>query len=188
MISFSHVSKRYPGGFEALRDVSLSIEAGEMVFVTGHSGAGKSTLLKLIAAIERPTSGTVIVNGQNVGALQAAGDAVPAPQFRPDLPGPQAALRPQRVRQRRAAAAHHRLQPRRGRAPRARRARQGRAARHGKGRPDHALRRRAAAARASRAPSCTGRRSCSPTSRPATSTPPTPPSSASCSGRSTRSA
>jgi len=70
MISFSRVSKRYPGGFEALRDVSLSIEGGEMVLVTGHSGAGKSTLLKLIAAIERPTSGTVTVNGQNVGALR----------------------------------------------------------------------------------------------------------------------
>jgi cell division transport system ATP-binding protein len=71
VISFSKVSKRYPGGFEALRDVTFGIEPGELVFVTGHSGAGKSTLLKLIAAIERPTSGTVIVNGQNVGALKA---------------------------------------------------------------------------------------------------------------------
>src|SRR5688572_15081751 len=70
MISFSRVCKRYPGGFEALRNVSLSIQAGEMVFITGHSGAGKSTLLKLTAAIDRPTSGTVIVNGQNVGALR----------------------------------------------------------------------------------------------------------------------
>ena len=71
MISFSKVSKRYPGGFEALRNVTLAIEPGELVLVTGHSGAGKSTLLKLIAAIERPTAGTVIVNGQNVGALKA---------------------------------------------------------------------------------------------------------------------
>ena len=70
MISFSHVTKRYPGGYEALRDVSITIQAGELVFVTGHSGAGKSTLLKLTAAIDRPTSGTVIVNGQNVGALR----------------------------------------------------------------------------------------------------------------------
>jgi len=69
MISFSRVSKRYPGGFEALRDISLAIADGEMAFITGHSGAGKSTLLKLMAAIERPTSGSVIVNGQNVGAL-----------------------------------------------------------------------------------------------------------------------
>jgi cell division transport system ATP-binding protein len=70
MISFSHVTKRYPGGYEALRDVSITVQPGEMVFVTGHSGAGKSTLLKLAAAIERPTKGTVIVNGQNVGALR----------------------------------------------------------------------------------------------------------------------
>jgi len=71
MIAFSQVSKRYPGGQEALRGISLTIEAGEMVFITGHSGAGKSTLIKLAAAIERPTSGSVIVNGQNVGALRA---------------------------------------------------------------------------------------------------------------------
>jgi cell division transport system ATP-binding protein len=70
MISFSRVYKRYPGGFEALRDVSLTIADGEMTFITGHSGAGKSTLLKLIAAIERPTSGSVLVNGQNVGMLK----------------------------------------------------------------------------------------------------------------------
>ena len=69
MISFSRVSKRYPGGHQALQDVSFSINAGELVFVTGHSGAGKSTLLKLLVAIERPTSGSIIVNGQNVGAL-----------------------------------------------------------------------------------------------------------------------
>jgi len=69
MISFSRVSKRYPGGHQALQDVSFSIDAGELVFVTGHSGAGKSTLLKLLVAIERPTSGSIIVNGQNVGAL-----------------------------------------------------------------------------------------------------------------------
>ena len=70
MISFSQVSKRYPGGLEALKGVSFTVGAGELCFVTGHSGAGKSTLLKLIPAIERPTSGSVIVAGQNVGALQ----------------------------------------------------------------------------------------------------------------------
>ena len=70
MISFSAVSKRYAGGQEALRGVSFALEAGEFAFLTGHSGAGKSTLLKLIPAIERPTSGSVIVNGQNVGALK----------------------------------------------------------------------------------------------------------------------
>ena len=69
MISFSSVSKRYPGGQEALKEVSFGVAQGEFAFVAGHSGAGKSTLLKLIPAIERPTSGTVLVNGQNVGAL-----------------------------------------------------------------------------------------------------------------------
>jgi cell division transport system ATP-binding protein len=70
LISFSAVAKRYPGGQEALKGVSFSIEPGEFAFIAGHSGAGKSTLLKLIPAIERPTSGTVLVNGQNVGALK----------------------------------------------------------------------------------------------------------------------
>jgi cell division transport system ATP-binding protein len=70
LVSFSAVAKRYPGGQEALKSVTFSLDAGELAFVTGRSGAGKSTLLKLIAAIERPTSGTVIVNGQNVGALK----------------------------------------------------------------------------------------------------------------------
>lgn len=69
MISFSAVHKRYRSGFEALKDVSFAIADREMVLVTGHSGAGKTTLLKLIAAIERPTGGSVLVNGQNVGAL-----------------------------------------------------------------------------------------------------------------------
>ena len=70
MVSFSAVAKRYPGGQEALKDVSFSLEAGELAFLIGRSGAGKSTLLKLIPAIERPTSGSVIVNGQNVSALK----------------------------------------------------------------------------------------------------------------------
>ena len=65
MIQLENVTKRFPGGQEALSSLNLSIDSGEMVFVTGHSGAGKSTLLRLIALIERPTSGQVIVNGQN---------------------------------------------------------------------------------------------------------------------------
>jgi cell division transport system ATP-binding protein len=70
IISLSRINKRYPGGYEALTGVSFGIEAGEMVFITGHSGAGKTTLLKLLPGIERATSGTLLINGQNVGALR----------------------------------------------------------------------------------------------------------------------
>lgn len=70
MIELSDVTKRYPGGHEAVSNLSLTIAQGELVFLTGHSGAGKSTLLKLIAAIERPTTGNVVVNGQNVGRMK----------------------------------------------------------------------------------------------------------------------
>ena len=69
MIRFTNVSKRYPGGHEALSDLSFHLSPGEMAFLTGHSGAGKSTLLKLIALIERPSGGQVIVNGQNLAKV-----------------------------------------------------------------------------------------------------------------------
>lgn len=75
MIRFEQVSKRYPGGIAALAELTFVVESGEMVILSGHSGAGKSTLLRLIPAIERPTQGAVIVNGQNVSALKRA--AVP---------------------------------------------------------------------------------------------------------------
>jgi cell division transport system ATP-binding protein len=66
------VAKRYPDGFEALREATFAIEAGAFACVTGHSGAGKTTALKLIPVIERPTAGSVLVHGQNVGALRPA--------------------------------------------------------------------------------------------------------------------
>ncbi len=66
MIHFDRVTKRYPGGFEALADVSFKLGRGEMAFLTGHSGAGKSTLLKLIMLMERPNKGQVHVGGQNL--------------------------------------------------------------------------------------------------------------------------
>lgn len=69
MIRFSHASKRYPGGFDALQDINFHLSPGEMAFLTGHSGAGKSTLLKLIALIERASRGQVIVNGQNLAKV-----------------------------------------------------------------------------------------------------------------------
>ncbi len=72
MIRFDRVGKRYAGGHEAVRNVSFEIGKGELVFVTGNSGAGKSTLLKLVAALEAPTSGTVLIGQQNVAKLRPA--------------------------------------------------------------------------------------------------------------------
>lgn len=69
MIRFESVSKSYPGGFQALNNVSFAIKRGEMIFVAGHSGAGKSTILKLIAGIARPTSGKVLINSHDLGRL-----------------------------------------------------------------------------------------------------------------------
>ncbi len=75
MIEFQSVTKKYSDSADtlALSDVSLNIAKGELVYLAGPSGAGKSTLMKMVAAIERPTSGRVIVNGQDVGRIRKAG-------------------------------------------------------------------------------------------------------------------
>jgi cell division transport system ATP-binding protein len=73
MIEFQSVSKKYSADALALSDVSLNVAKGELVYLAGPSGAGKSTLMKMVAAIERPTSGRVIVNGQDIGRLKKAG-------------------------------------------------------------------------------------------------------------------
>ena len=69
MLELQGVSKQYPDGQVALDSIDLSLGEGEMAFLTGHSGAGKSTLLKLIALIERPSQGRIIVNGTDIGRL-----------------------------------------------------------------------------------------------------------------------
>ena len=77
MIAFQSVSKQYTHGDArgayALHDVTLDIAKGELVYLAGPSGAGKSTLMKMVAAVERPTSGVVTVNGQDIGRLKPAG-------------------------------------------------------------------------------------------------------------------
>ena len=81
MIEFRNVSKEYSPDAMALRDVSLTVDKGELVFLAGPSGAGKSTLLKMIAAIERPSAGQVIVNGQDIARIKPA----PVPFLRRNL-------------------------------------------------------------------------------------------------------
>ena len=70
MIRFEQVTKTYPGEFSALKNISFTIDSGDMVFLAGHSGAGKSTVLKLISGIEKPTTGNVWLNNQNLGSLR----------------------------------------------------------------------------------------------------------------------
>lgn len=71
MIKFEQVSKTYPGGFQALNQVNFHLRAGELAFLTGHSGAGKSTLLRLIALMERPTVGRVLINGHDLRKVRS---------------------------------------------------------------------------------------------------------------------
>jgi cell division transport system ATP-binding protein len=70
MIRFNNVSKTYPGGFLALKNVSFELASGEMAFLTGHSGAGKSTLLKLMSLMEKPTSGKIQINGSEISNIK----------------------------------------------------------------------------------------------------------------------
>ncbi|MGB7990081.1 MAG: ATP-binding cassette domain-containing protein [Candidatus Methylophosphatis roskildensis] len=81
MIRFDGVAKRYPGGHDALVDVSLAIEQGEFTLLVGHSGAGKSTLIRMVPVLERPSAGRVTVNDVNVGDLKRAA----IPYFRRNL-------------------------------------------------------------------------------------------------------
>jgi putative ABC transport system ATP-binding protein len=69
MIALSNVAKSYPGGVEALRDVSLTIDNGELVGIVGPSGSGKSTMLHVIGALDRPSSGSVTIAGQDLSHL-----------------------------------------------------------------------------------------------------------------------
>ena len=76
LLRFDNVSKHYAGGRAALRDVSFAVDAGEMLFVTGHSGAGKSTLLKLIHLAERPSRGAVLLHERNLHKTRGRGVAL----------------------------------------------------------------------------------------------------------------
>lgn len=70
MIEFNHVSKKYPNGFEALKDINLTIEQGEFVAIIGLSGAGKSTLLRTINRMHDITEGSLTVDGTDVMQLR----------------------------------------------------------------------------------------------------------------------
>lgn len=71
MITFSHVYKTYTGPVHALRDVTMEIQKGEFLFLTGPSGAGKTTLFRMISAFDKPSSGVVQVAGYDVGTITA---------------------------------------------------------------------------------------------------------------------
>ncbi len=70
LLQFDHVSKHYAGGGSALAEVSFSLDAGAMAFLTGHSGAGKSSLLRLAHLDERPSKGVVLFAGRNLATLR----------------------------------------------------------------------------------------------------------------------
>jgi putative ABC transport system ATP-binding protein len=69
VIELHQVTKSYPGGVTALRDVDLIIEHGELIAIVGPSGSGKSTMLNLIGTLDRPTSGQVVIDGHDIAGL-----------------------------------------------------------------------------------------------------------------------
>ena len=72
IIEISGLSKLYARGLPALRELSMSVERGEFIFLTGPSGAGKSTLLRLLLLQDRPTNGRIVVNGYDLSTLSRA--------------------------------------------------------------------------------------------------------------------
>lgn len=72
MIRFDKVAKRYPNGHVGLHELSVHVRRGEFLFVTGHSGAGKSTMLRLLLAMERPSSGKLLMGGQDLGRIRSS--------------------------------------------------------------------------------------------------------------------
>ena len=94
MIELKEVTKEYSKGIAALNGINLRIEQGEFVFVVGDSGSGKSTLIRLLMKEIEPTSGTIIVNGQNLNRKTSPDSAVQK-RNRRCIPGFQTSERPQ---------------------------------------------------------------------------------------------
>jgi ABC-type Fe3+/spermidine/putrescine transport system ATPase subunit len=100
ILKVENLCKTYGAGgtqVRAVDDISFSVEKGEFVAIMGASGSGKSTLLHLIGGVDRPTSGTVRIDGQDLCAGRKPTCDLPPPQRRADLPVLQSAADPERV-------------------------------------------------------------------------------------------